>query len=88
MTDHDTYSEDALLASLNIDKADIARYNYCYFDGERIVIRTRTGGGNRENYMASNNALARHACCIGDCDQDTDPTYALFYFTIPPQLKE
>ena len=41
---------DQLLALLGLTPNDIPRYRSCYWDGEHIVIHTRTGGGNRDYY--------------------------------------
>lgn len=42
----------ALLAALSITHDQVPRFRDCYLDGEkkRIVIHTRTGGGNRDYY--------------------------------------
>lgn len=39
-----------LLAMLGINPSNVPRYRDCWWDGEHIVIHTRTGGGNREFY--------------------------------------
>ncbi len=74
-----------LLTILNIDMNTIPRFRDCYFDVEKnaIVIHTRTGGGNREDYVKENQSLAQHDCYKYDCDDDFDSTYANFYFSIP-----
>ena len=43
-------SADLLLGLLGITREDVPRYRDCWFDGKRIVIHTRTGGGNRDFY--------------------------------------
>lgn len=72
-----------LLTALDIDPSTVARFRDCYLglDG-RIVILTRTGGNNREEYQISNDELTRHACYVGDEDADGDITYAYFYFEL------
>lgn len=47
-----------------------------------LAIYTRTGGGNREAYMAENAAMAQHKGFIGDADDDFDSTYATFRFLV------
>lgn len=74
-----------LLNILELDPQSIGRFRDCWWDAERsrIVIHTRTGGGNREAYMDDNARLATHPCYRGDCDSDYDSTYADFYFELP-----
>lgn len=43
-------NSDLLLAILGLTPADVPRFRSCYWDGERIVVHTRTGGGNRDYY--------------------------------------
>lgn len=45
-----TANAPALLAALGLTESDVPRFRDCFWDGERIVIHTRTGGGNREAY--------------------------------------
>jgi len=39
-----------LLATLGLKASDVPRFRDCYIDGDKIVIHTRTGGGNRDFY--------------------------------------
>jgi len=39
-----------LLKALGVEPEQIPRFRDCYWDGTHIVIYTRTGGGNREEY--------------------------------------
>ena len=39
-----------LLSYLRLTPAMIPRFRDCYIDGERIIVFTRTGGGNRNFY--------------------------------------
>lgn len=68
---------------------DIPRYRdtftRLYGDALRIVIHTRTGGGNREGYAEENAALAQHPLYLGDSDDEFDSTFADFEFAVPPQ---
>lgn len=41
---------DILLASLGITRANVPRFRDCYLEDGKIVIYTRTGGGNRHYY--------------------------------------
>lgn len=49
----------------------------------RIVIYTRTGGGNRPDYEDQNAALAAHPLYVRDHDDDFDCTFAHFEFSVP-----
>lgn len=43
---------DALLAMLGITRDNVPRFRDCYLENGKIVIYTRTGGGNREFYAS------------------------------------
>lgn len=89
------------LSALNITRNDIPRFRDAYFDAEedRLVIYTRTGGGNREYYGAPNGYdneeyfgpfnedLENHPDYLFDEDDDFDCTYAYFYFRVPESFK-
>ncbi len=75
-----------LLAALGLTKDDVPRFRDCYIEDGEIVIYTRTGGGNREEYEGSNAELAQHEHYLRDIDSDYDSTYAEFYFQFPPEL--
>ena len=71
---------------------DVPRFRDVYTqvsDGmPQIVLYTRTGGGNREEYEAENDALAAHPLCVSDQDDDFDSTYAHFTFNVPEPWQE
>jgi hypothetical protein len=48
-----------------------------------IVIYTRTGGGNREEFESENRALTSHPMYVNDYDDDFDNTFAHFEFLVP-----
>ncbi len=77
-----------LLAALGLSRDQVPRFRDCYVDGEKkqIVIHTRTGGGNREDYQDENDELCAHPQYLHDEDDDFDSTYADFYFSFPPDL--
>lgn len=52
----------------------------------RLVVRTRTGGPNRADHSASNDALKAHPAYIEDRDEPFDPTFAVFHFRPPADL--
>ncbi len=76
----------ALLAILGIHKNDVPRYRDCYFDGKHIIIYTRTGGGNRDDYAGSNDELCKLHGYLFDEDDDYDCTYANFHYKVPEQF--
>lgn len=81
---------DKLLGILNLQREEIPRYRDISLneDGSEIVVRTRTGGGNREDYEVKNDQLCAHQLYIRDEDDDFDCTYAYFHFRVPNELKE
>lgn len=78
-----------LLQILDISPLDVPRFRDCYLNeaGDQIVIFTRTGGGNREEYEAQNEALRRCPGFIIDEDDTLDPTYAKFHYRVPETYK-
>lgn len=79
-----------LLNILGLAPDDVPRFRDCFYDSKQhlIVLHTRTGGGNREDYEEENNFLIMHQYYKNDCDDDFDPTYANFYFNVPEEYKE
>lgn len=72
---------------------EIPRYRDTYTsmsaaESVTIVIYTRTGGGNREDYEAENDALAAHPLFIRDYDDDFDRTFAHWVFKVPDEWHE
>ena len=51
--------------------------------GTYIILLTRNGGGNREQYQSCLDNLATHPNHVKDWDCDWDHTYAEIAFTIP-----
>lgn len=49
----------------------------------RIIVLTRCGGGNRQNYLDVFDEISKHPDYIEDYDSDYDSTYALFAFRVP-----
>lgn len=79
---------DDLLKLLGITQDDVPRYRSCFWDGEHIVIHTRTGGGNREDYEDGNDWLTLLPGYVRNDDDDFDCTYANFYYTPPAEALE
>lgn len=86
----DRHESSELLGMLNLRPTQLGRYRDCYFskDGERIIIFTRNGGGNRRNYQSVIDILKKHPNYITDYDDDFDETYASIEFSIPEEHKE
>lgn len=80
---------DTLLQMLGITQIDVPRFRNCYLneDGSKIIIHTRTGGGNREDYEEDNDALTKVAGYDYDEDDNFDSTYANFYYDVPEVCK-
>jgi hypothetical protein len=74
-----------LLQMLGVTRDDVPRFRDCFLneDGTEIIIHTRTGGGNRDDYQASNDELTEIAGYKFDADDDFDSTYADFHYEVP-----
>lgn len=90
-------TSDLLLALLNLSQGDVGRFRDCYLarklreeetEGElRIVVFTRNGGGNRDDYAGVTEALQGHPDYLLDFDDDFDCTYASYVFRVPEKFK-
>lgn len=86
-----------LKAMLDLDTEggyDTGRFRDIYIqkpekDGDepKIVLYTRNGGGNREEYQGVMDALAEHPNYLTDYDDDFDCTYASVEFSVPEKFK-
>jgi hypothetical protein len=74
-----------LLAMIQLDHRNVPRFRDCFLnkDGTEIIVYTRTGGGNREEYAEQNAEMTRRAGYLRDEDDSYDSTYAIFYFAVP-----
>ena len=83
-----------LLQWFDIDQPDgnydSGRFRDIYLneDGTKIVLYTRNGGGNREEYQPLIDHLATHLNYVEDYDDDFDSTYAYIVFTVPKEFAE
>lgn len=80
-----------LLSMLNLTEGDVGRFRDCYIardDQNRphIVIYTRNGGGNRDDYEEVTSALQAHPEYVTDYDDDFDCTYASYEFKVPEKF--
>ena len=76
-------STDQLLSLLGKTKEDFGRFRNVYVEDGYIVVHTRNGGGNREDYEDVFAEMATHPWYSHDADEDFDCTYADIYFKVP-----
>ena len=74
---------DALLEILGKTQADFGRFRSVFMEDGYIVVHTRNGGGNREDYEDVFDEMSEHPWYSHDADDDFDCTYANIYFKIP-----
>jgi len=79
-----------LLEMLGVAVETVPRFRDCFLneDGTEIIIHTRTGGGNRRDYMEGNAALTKVSGYKFDADDSFDITYANFHYAVPEPFKE
>lgn len=74
---------DKLLEVLGKTKADFGRFRDVFIEDDCIVVHTRNGGGNRDDYQDVFEEMSNHPWYVQDADDDFDCTYANIYFRIP-----
>ena len=72
---------DKLLSLLDATRDDFGRFRNVYVDDGYIVVHTRCGGGNREDYFPE--WVEDHPWYSHDADDDFDCTYADIFFKVP-----
>lgn len=79
-----------LLFLLGFDPRAIPRLRDCYVDKAtmKIVVFTRTGGGNREAYAEENQLMTQLPGYSHDEDDGFDSTYAKFYYDVRREDKD
>ena len=77
---------DKLLEILGKTQADFGRFRNVYMEDGYIVVHTRCGGGNREDYFPE--WVEDHPWYSHDADDSFDCTYADIYFKIPENHKD
>lgn len=77
-----------LLGLLGKSKGDFGRYRDVYVTEEHIVVHTRNGGGNREDYEDVFDEMSDHPLYVYDQDDDFDCTYANIHFRHPEEYKD
>jgi hypothetical protein len=78
---------DKILSVLGKTKADFGRFRDVYIEDGYIVVFTRCGGGNRDDYEDVFSEMEDHPWFAYEEDDDFDCTYARFYFKIPDEVK-
>lgn len=73
------------LAMLGLEANKISRFRDAWLsdDGKNIIVLTRTGGGNRDDYAGSNEEMASVDGFVSDEDDDFDSTFARFTYKVP-----
>ena len=79
-------STDFLLKLLDAERGDFGRFRSTYVTEDYIVVHTRCGGGNREDYFPE--WVEDHPLYSHDEDDDFDCTYADIYFKHPAEYSE
>lgn len=72
---------DKLLSLLGATQDDFGRFRNVYMEDGYIVVHTRCGGNNREEYFPD--WVTDHPWYSHDADQDFDCTYADIFFKVP-----
>ena len=81
-----------LLKILDIDQPDgkyeSGRFRDIYLnaEGTKIILLTRNGGGNREDYFPKN--ISGHPNYLMDYDDNFDSTYCYIEFSVPEKFQE
>jgi len=72
-----------LMSLLQLTPGDFGRYRDTYIADGCIVVHTRCGGGNREDYEEVFEMASEHPWYDHDEDCDFDCTYADIFFKVP-----
>lgn len=77
-----------LLTMLGLKEDQCGRFRDCFLHDNKIMVYTRNGGGNREEYQEVIDELAKHKNFIRDYDDPVDCTYCYIEFSVPEEYKE
>lgn len=79
-----------LLGMLGLTRSAFERYRDVYLNkyGTKIIVLTRIGGNNAEDYQEVYTTMKAHPYFIKAYDDDFDETYAYFEFSVPEKYKE
>lgn len=80
----------AILAMLDLTPNDCGRFRDAWIEkgGKTVIVFTRNGGGNREEYQSVMDDLAKHPQYVEDFDDEYDSTYAHIRFNVPNDYAE
>lgn len=78
------------LKMAGLEAEEIPRFRDCYpsKDGKTIIVYTRTGGNNRDEYEEDLEVLYNKDNFVEDYDDEFDNTYMSLIFTPLPEWKE
>ena len=79
---------DTLLSLLGKTAGDFGRFRNVYMEDGYIIVHTRNGGGNREDYEDVFDEMSEHPWYSHDEDDSFDYTYANIYFKVPENHKD
>ena len=74
---------DKILGFLGKTREDFGRFRNVYVEDGYIVVHTRCGGGNRDDYEYVFDEMSEHPWYSHNADEDFDCTYADIYFKVP-----
>lgn len=81
-----------LISMLGIHPNEYGRFRDIYLKKDeeklKIIVFTRNGGGNREQYQSVFDKLSKHPNYLKDYDDDNDSTYANIEFSIPNEYQQ
>lgn len=77
-----------VLQLLEKNTGDFGRFRDAYITETHLVVHTRCGGGNREDYEHVFDEMSGHPLFDYDQDDDFDCTYCNFYFKHPPDFEK
>lgn len=79
---------DEILSLLGKTAGDFGRYRNVFIEDDFIVVHTRNGGGNREDYEEVFQEMSEHPWYSHDEDDDFDCTYANIFFKVPENVQQ
>jgi hypothetical protein len=77
-----------ILSLLGKTQSDFGRYRNVFIEDNFIVVHTRNGGGNRDDYYNVFEEMSEHPWYSHDEDDSFDCTYANIYFKVPAEAIE
>lgn len=77
----------SILGFANLNREMFPRYRDVFLcdDGNNVIVYTRIGGPNRNNYKQQIKNIKQHKQFITDYDDKHDNTYAYFKFKVLPE---